>query len=144
MARSSVGSHNDDDSDENDVKPLVLASLMGKQELVLRFVDTDHFGLPRSIEEVEFNLGPCVIHAYPHQIHTLIEIMSAFANSNNDSLSDQNLLNHHLNSAKDHQSEFMQNPNVRFGLESMLQESMYHKPLENRWSTGKMTFFENM
>ena len=31
----------------------------------------------------------------------------------------------------------MQNPNVRFGLESMLQESMYYgKKLENTWSTG--------
>ena len=33
---------------------------------------------------------------------------------------------------------FMDNPRLRFGLESMLQESMYHKPLgmEARWSTG--------
>ena len=83
--------------------------------------------MPRSIEEVEFNIGPCVIHAFPHQIHTLIEIMSAFSNSN-DSMNDNFV----------HNNEFMQNPNVKFGLESMLQESMYHKPLENRWSTGKI------
>lgn len=122
MARSSVGSHADDESD--DLKPLVLGSLAGKQEMVLRFVDTDHYGLPRSIEEVEFNLGPCIIHAFPHQIHTLTEIISAFT-STNDPVG-----------AVSKESEFMQNPNVRFGLESMLQESMYQKPLDNRWSTG--------
>ena len=92
FARSSVGSHEkegDSEADADLIKPLILGSLPGKQELVLRFVDTDHYGLPRSIEEVEFNLGPCIIHAFPHQIHTIIEIMSAFSSTNDDFLTKQ-------------------------------------------------------
>ena len=92
------------------------------------FVISDHYGLPRSIEEVEFNLGPCIVHAFPHQIHTIIEIMSAFSSTPDDFLTKQH---------QNNESEFMQNPNVKFGLESMLQESMYYgQKLENRWSTG--------
>ena len=44
---------------------------------MIRFSETDHFGLPRSIEEVELNLGGLSFHVYPHQIHTLTEIVSA-------------------------------------------------------------------
>ena len=68
---------NSNRSESEDIKPLKVGSLLGVQEMVLRFVDTDHFGLPRSVEEIEFNLGACIIHAYPHQIHTLVEILSA-------------------------------------------------------------------
>lgn len=117
LRSSSIGN---DDHEGDEMKPLVMLSLSGKQELVLNFIDTDHYGLPRSIEEVEFNLGPCIVHAFPHQIHTIVEIMSAFSSPNESNLS-----------SKDHGF----NPNVRFGLESMLQESMYAKPLDNRWST---------
>ena len=54
--------------------------------------------------------------------------MSAFSSTPDDFLTKQ-----HQNK----ESEFMQNPNVKFGLESMLQESMYYgQKLENRWSTG--------
>lgn len=121
-------------SHEDELKPLILASLPGVQELVLRFVDTDHFGLPRSVEEVEFNLGSCVLHAYPHQIHAVIEILTAFTAASNGSNQDM---------PKDciNERPFMDNPNLRMGLETMLQESMYHKPslgLETHggWSTG--------
>lgn len=37
-----MGSHQDD-SEDADIKPLILGSLPGKQELVLRFVDTGKF-----------------------------------------------------------------------------------------------------
>ena len=59
------------------LQTLQLAALTGRNELVLRFSETDHFGLPRSIEEIELNLGGICLHVYPHQIHTLKEILSA-------------------------------------------------------------------
>ena len=59
------------------LQTLQLAALTGRNELVLRFSETDHFGLPRSIEEIELNLGGICLHVYPHQIHTLKEIISA-------------------------------------------------------------------
>ena len=67
-------------------KTLQLASLTGRNELVITFAETDHFGLPRSVEEVELNLGGICLHIYPHQIHTLKEIVNAITvSSKNDS-----------------------------------------------------------
>lgn len=102
---------------------------------VLRFVDTDHYGLPRSVEEIEFNLGTCILHAYPHQIHALTEIVTALAAASNGSPQEDNV------NVKDSRSDrsFMDNPRLRFGLETMLQDSMYHKPIlgmETKWSTA--------
>ena len=85
MHRSSVGTE-EGSEDEDDLKPLIMASLKGKQELILRFVDTDHYGLPRSVEEVEINVGPLIVHAFPHQIHTVLEIIGAFSSTSSDSL----------------------------------------------------------
>ena len=64
------------------LKTLQLASLTGRNELVIKFSETDHFGLPRSVEEVELNLGGICLHVYPHQIHTLKEIIGAITVSN--------------------------------------------------------------
>ena len=70
------------------LEPLQLASLTGRQELVIRFSETDQFGLPRCIEEVELNLGGICFHVYPHQIHTLVEIINAITvTSKNDFIS---------------------------------------------------------
>ena len=68
------------------LKTLQLASLTGRNELVIKFSETDHFGLPRSVEEVELNFGGVCLHVYPHQIHTLKEIIGAItvSNSKND------------------------------------------------------------
>ena len=57
--------------------PLLLASLAGKQELVLKFTEMNQFGLPRAVDEVELWLGPLKLHVYPHQVHILTEIASA-------------------------------------------------------------------
>ena len=120
MHRSSVGSTEEScsaDDLEDDLKPLMMASLKGKQELILRFVDTDHYGLPRSVEEVEINVGPLVVHAFPHQIHTVLEIIGAFSSPTNSS---DNL-----------KPSSTATNDIKFGLESMLQDSMYHKPLDH-------------
>ena len=133
MHRSSVGSTEDsnEELEDDDLKPLIMASLKGKQELILRFVDTDHYGLPRSVEEVEINVGPLIIHAFPHQIHTLLEIIGAFSSTSSDNLKPPS------------SSSGQSGVPIKFGLESMLQESMYHKPLESSsggrgggWSMG--------
>eukprot|EP00093_Oithona_nana_P001821 01821.XXX_5499_11495_1 [CDS] Oithona nana genome sequencing. len=129
MHRSSVGSTEESEEVEDDLKPLIMASLKGQQELILRFVDTDHYGLPRSVEEVEINVGPLVVHAFPHQIHTVLEIIGAFSSTSCDNLKPSS-----LSSATNDQMGH----NIKFGLESMLQESMYHKPLDRGrgWSMG--------
>ena len=57
--------------------PLLLASLSGKQELVLKFTEMNQFGLPRAVDEVELWLGPLKLHVYPHQVHILTEIANA-------------------------------------------------------------------
>ena len=67
-------------------KTLQLASLTGRNELVITFAETDHFGLPRSVEEVELNLGGICLHIYPHQIHTLKEIVNAITVSSKKDL----------------------------------------------------------
>ena len=79
--KSSVVSDDEDEDDRAGFKdgsdPLQIASLTGKQELVVRFSDTNQFGLPRSLEEVELNLAGVCLHIFPHQIHTLTEIFNA-------------------------------------------------------------------
>ena len=57
--------------------PLQLASLAGKQEVVLIFTETNEFGLPRAVREVEMNLSGALVHAFPHQMHTIMEIINA-------------------------------------------------------------------
>ena len=57
--------------------PLQLASLAGKQEVVLIFTETNEFGLPRAVREVEMNLSGALVHAFPHQMHTMMEIINA-------------------------------------------------------------------
>jgi hypothetical protein len=131
--------HREDEEDgkttNDQTRPLPIGVLAGVQELVLRFVDTDHYGLPRSIEEVEFNLGPVILHAFPHQIHTVMEIMSAFA------VPSSTAPDHMMGKESDNTMAFLNSPEARFGLESMLQESMYHKPMglanDPGWSTGE-------
>ena len=129
MHRSSVGTEESSDAtDEDDLKPLIMASLKGKQELILRFVDTDHYGLPRSVEEVEINVGPLVVHAFPHQIHTVLEIIGAFSSPGSDNLK--------TSGTAAGTTIIGDGADLKFGLESMLQESMYHKPMDHRWSMG--------
>jgi hypothetical protein len=53
---------------------------LGRQELLIRFSDTNQYGLPRSIDEVELNLGGLVVHAFPHQVHTFTEVVVSLAN----------------------------------------------------------------
>jgi len=57
--------------------PLRLATLAGRQELVLKFTEMNQFGLPRAVDEVEIGLGRLSFHLYPHQVHILSEIASA-------------------------------------------------------------------
>ena len=68
---------NDCDNKTDLEPPLLLASLSGKQELVLKFTEMNQFGLPRAVDEVELWLGPLKLHVYPHQVHILTEIASA-------------------------------------------------------------------
>ena len=63
--------------------PLRLATLAGRQELVLKFTEMNQFGLPRAVDEVEIGLGRLSFHLYPHQVsqhyydlHTIIIIIS--------------------------------------------------------------------
>ena len=75
----SQGGDSDDDLDEllrpgckreeGGSEPLPVACLTGRQELVVRFSETNQFGLPRSLEEVELNLGGVCLHMYPHQVY---------------------------------------------------------------------------
>ena len=65
LRRESAEEGGDRDSDVP--LPLQLASLAGKQEVVLIFTETNEFGLPRAVREVEMNLGGVLVHAYPHQ-----------------------------------------------------------------------------
>ena len=75
LRRESTG---DADSAAADVPlPLQLASLAGKQEVVLIFTETNEFGLPRAVREVEMNLSGALVHAFPHQMHTMMEIINA-------------------------------------------------------------------
>jgi len=48
--------------------PLKLATLAGRQELVLKFTEMNQFGLPRAVDEVEIGLGRLSFHLYPHQM----------------------------------------------------------------------------
>ena len=75
--KSSTGSSSEDDEDDDDdgmaprrdgSEPLPVACLTGRQELVIRFSETNQFGLPRSLEEVELNLGGVCLHMFPHQV----------------------------------------------------------------------------
>ena len=105
---------------KEDRQPLKLASLTGRHELIVRFADTNHFGLPRTLEEVELNLGGILFHIFPHQIHTVVELSSALAAArpNQDSPS------RHLN--RDPPS----------CLESVLQQSMILEPVGLRAHDG--------
>lgn len=87
--RDSDDQESDFPNHKEDRQPLKLGSLTGRHELVVRFADTNHFGLPRSLEEVELNLGGILFHLFPHQIHTVVELSSALAAAkpNKDSLS---------------------------------------------------------
>jgi hypothetical protein len=68
VRRESGGENQSDNSSSSDVQlPLQIASLSGKQELTLLFTETNEFGLPRAVREVEMNLGGLFVHAYPHQ-----------------------------------------------------------------------------
>merc|ERR1719509_716548 len=57
--------------------PLKLATLSGKQEIVLKFTEVNQFGLPRAVDEVEVGLNRLLLHVFPHQVHILSEILSA-------------------------------------------------------------------
>lgn len=62
--------------------PLKFAEILGRNEIVIRFAQTTILGLPRSVEAIDVHLGSLLIHLYPHQFHTLIEILSAITVSN--------------------------------------------------------------
>ena len=49
--------------------PLKLASLAGRQEIVLKFSEMNQFGLPRAVDEVEVGLGHLALHVFPHQVN---------------------------------------------------------------------------
>jgi len=63
--------------DPDSEAPLKLAALTGRQELLVKFTDTNQFGLPRAVDEVEINFGILSVHLFPHQIHILSEILAA-------------------------------------------------------------------
>ena len=65
------------EEEEETQPPLQWGALTGKQELIVRFSDTNQFGLPRSLDEVELNLGGLLVHLFPHQIHALTEVIGA-------------------------------------------------------------------
>ena len=67
MLRRTESAEEGGDRDSDVPLPLQLASLAGKQEVVLIFTETNEFGLPRAVREVEMNLGGVLVHAYPHQ-----------------------------------------------------------------------------
>ena len=48
--------------------PLKLATLSGKQEIVLKFTEVNQFGLPRAVDEVEVGLNRLLLHVFPHQV----------------------------------------------------------------------------
>ena len=51
-----------------DNPPLPVATLKGRQELVLKFTEINQFGLPRAVDEVEVGLGLLTFHIFPHQV----------------------------------------------------------------------------
>ena len=65
-----------EDNDDID-PPLLLATLDGKQEIVMRFTEMNQFGLPRAVDEIDIGLGQLKFHIYPHQVHILSEIAAA-------------------------------------------------------------------
>ena len=68
----------DEKSEKDDIDPpLLLATLDGKQEIVMRFTEMNQFGLPRAVDEIDIGLGQLKFHVYPHQVHILSEIASA-------------------------------------------------------------------
>lgn len=126
-----LSSHYEAQMSCDDRQPLLLGRLTGVQELVVKFTDINHYGLPRSIEEVELNLGGAVLHAYPHQVHCLLEIVSSFTVPPVVTDDDTTMGNMSMSAVA---------PEHRLGLENMLQESMILKPVglasETGWSTG--------
>ncbi|TRY61083.1 hypothetical protein TCAL_14969 [Tigriopus californicus] len=90
--------------------PLKFAEIVGRNEIVIRFAQTTTLGLPRSVEAIDVHLGSLLIHLYPHQFHTLIEILSAITVSSRD----------------DDKAPLTSRREVRFttDLENLLQENM--------------------
>jgi autophagy-related protein 2 len=69
--KSMYTSHNLQQSSHQNLEsepPLILASLAGSQELLLRFTEMNQFGLPRAVDEVQLNLGALKLHVFPHQV----------------------------------------------------------------------------
>ncbi len=73
-----VGSVREEKGEDDTQPPLQWATLTGKQELVVRFSDTNQFGLPRSLDEVELNLGGLFVHLFPHQVSNGFHCRYAF------------------------------------------------------------------
>ena len=117
MSRHSSGGQDkeSESSEEEPDPPLPMAALIGKQELVLKFQELNQYGLPRAIEEIELSLGGLMLHLYPHQIHTLTEIISALSVPKPEDLEE------------DHREQFIKRhkEKVSKNLESLLQKSMY-------------------
>ena len=105
---------------KEDRQPLKLASLVGRHEVVVRFAETNHFGFPTTLEEVELNLGGISLHIFPHQIHTVVELLSALAAAKPN----QGSPSRHLN----------RDPPAC--LESVLQQSMILEPVGLRCHDG--------
>ena len=115
---SEASSRNDELEEEElneEEKPLQMAAITGRQELVIRFKDTNQLGLPRKIEEINLNLGMLCLHLYPHQLHCLIEIISALSVPSADS-------NPWTTSEKKQEK-------VHKRLENLLQQSMVFNPI---------------
>ena len=88
----------------------MLASLSGKQELVMRFTEMNQFGLPRAVDEIEIGLGHLKIHLYPHQVHILTEIASAVT----------------VPAKPAPKPPSKQQRNLMLGLEGLIQENLKH------------------
>lgn len=80
--------------------------------MTMTFLELNHFGLPRSIREIELSLGGLILHVYPHQIYTLSQIISALTVMQNE---DASVLGETMPRQNDHHSRQFEN---------LLQQSM--------------------
>ena len=128
--------------------PLQLASLAGKQEVVLIFTETNEFGLPRAVREVEMNLSGALVHAFPHQMHTMMEIINAVTVPNS-AMTSLKPCDHDVAAAgaacSEGRSRAKVEREVRFTtdlVEGMLRESMHEAALKQPGLGGRTGWTE--
>ena len=143
LRRESTGEVGGDSPDSGDVQlPLQLASLAGKQEVVLIFTETNEFGLPRAVREVEMNLSGALVHAFPHQMHTMMEILNAVTVPNSATTS-QERFDPATSACAEGRSRAERE--VRFTtdlVEGMLRESMHEAALKHPGLGGRTGWTE--